>query len=76
MCGAADCHTCHPELDWPRLRTRKPQDIRLDSKVDQYKGNWFLWSCIATMPDGTEIEGTVQADGRGNLIAEDTFEAD
>lgn len=54
----------------------KPTKIYLESKVDHLKGNWFLWSCTADMPDGTSVEGAVQADGQGEMIAEETFEQD
>lgn len=37
-------------------------------------GDWYLWSCRAEMPDGTEREGTVQADGQGLTVARETFE--
>jgi len=48
----------------------------LTGKCDQFKSNWFLWSCTATMPDGSEVDGQVQADYQGECIAEDAFEAD
>jgi hypothetical protein len=54
----------------------KPIRFLLSSKADHLKGNWFLWHCVAEMPDGTEAEGTVQADGQGEGVAEDTWEAD
>jgi hypothetical protein len=52
----------------------KPTKIYLESKVDNLKSNWFVWSCTADMPDGKTVEGTVQADSQGEMIAEETFE--
>ena len=51
-----------------------PTRIHLEKKVDHLKGNWFEWSCTACMPDGKTVEGSVQADGQGEMIAEETFE--
>lgn len=31
--------------------------------------------CQKELPDGTFIDGYVQADGSGNLVAEETFES-
>ncbi len=50
--------------------------ITLIRKVDGIKGNWYLWECEVELPTGETKTGSVQADGHGNLIAEETFEAD
>ncbi len=53
-----------------------PLKIELQEKVDELKSNWFEWACIAVMPDGQIIDGTVQADGSGDLIAKESFTPD
>ena len=52
----------------------KPTKIHLTSKSGHIKGNWFEWSCTAQMPDGRTVEGYVQANGYGEMVAEETFE--
>ena len=52
------------------------ETIHLVEKIDCLKSNWFVWQCEKELPDGTVIDGSVQADGYGIMIAEETFEAD
>ena len=47
--------------------------IELQEKCSAIKPNWFEWSALAIMPDGKIVEGLVQADGSGDMIAEETF---
>jgi hypothetical protein len=66
----------HASLIYKQERKPTPKPIRfhLNEKLDELKsGQWWLWSCTATMSDGTEREGSVQSDG--HMIAEETFEA-
>ena len=49
--------------------------IEIGQRIDHLKGNWYEWSCTAEMPDGTLVEGTVQADGTGEGMAVETFAA-
>jgi len=48
----------------------------LISKDDNLKGDWWTWHCQKELPDGTLINGMIQADGTGNMYAPETFEAD
>lgn len=48
--------------------------IELQEKIDHIKGNWFEWAALRNNPDGSQTEGTVQADGFGDMIAEESFE--
>lgn len=52
----------------------KPTTIYLERRLDALRNDWYEWTCTAEMPDGTSAEGTVQAAGDGELIAEETFE--
>lgn len=49
--------------------------IHLTSRDSHLKGDWWEWMCQKELPDGTFIDGYVQADGSGNLVAEETFES-
>jgi hypothetical protein len=52
----------------------KIQRIMCIRKVDTFKSNWYLWEAEAEMKDGSIIEGFVQADYQGEMIAYETFE--
>jgi hypothetical protein len=49
------------------------KNIELLEKVDHIKSNWFEWAALRNEPDGSQTEGTVQADGSGDMIAEESF---
>jgi hypothetical protein len=51
-----------------------PIKIYLERRLDSLRNNWFEWTCTAELSNGNSAEGTVQADGQGELIAEETFE--
>jgi hypothetical protein len=52
-----------------------PIRFHLIEKLDELKpGQWWLWSCLADMADGTERRGTVQSDG--HMLAETTWQED
>lgn len=57
-----------------KAQTMKPTTIYLERRLDALRNDWYEWTCTADMPDGTSREGTVQAAGDGEMIAEDTFE--
>ena len=50
--------------------------IELTAKCGHLNGDWWEWLCVATLPDGSRVNGSVQADGLGELIAFETFEPD
>lgn len=54
----------------------QPHRIHVTAKCDHLKGNWYVWYAEKELPDGTLINGTVQADGCGEGIALETFEPD
>lgn len=50
--------------------------ITLVKKIEPIKSNWFLWDAEREDDDGNITTGSVQADLWGEMIAEETFEAD
>ncbi len=54
----------------------KPLRVHTVSLCDHIKGNWYVWHCVAHMPDGRIIDGTVQADSAGDGADLETFEPD
>jgi len=62
--------------EWKTARATKEPDgkIELHSRLDSIKANWYEWQAVLIRPDGSVIEGTVQACGNGDLIAMETFE--
>jgi len=50
--------------------------FELIRKIDHLDGNWYLWECLRENPDRSRTVGTIQADGQGEWIANDTFEKD
>lgn len=46
----------------------------LTSKEDCLRNNWFIWRCQKELLDGTLVNGYVEADGQGMMIAVETFE--
>jgi hypothetical protein len=49
--------------------------INLICRDSHLKGDWWEWMCQKVMEDGRLIDGYVQADGTGDMIAEETFES-
>jgi hypothetical protein len=62
--------------EWKASRLLKePQGtIELERRLDSIKANWYEWQCTMIKTDGSAVEGTVQADYQGDLIAKETFE--
>jgi hypothetical protein len=50
-------------------------DVDFISVVDDLQVGWAVWSCIATLDDGSTIEGTIQGDGLSHWDIE-SFEPD
>lgn len=48
--------------------------IHLVSRDSHLKGDMYDWICQLEKPDGTFIDGYVQATGDGNMIAPESFE--
>lgn len=48
----------------------------IGAKIDSFKSNWYLFECERESPDGTIVQGSIQADSSKELAADDTFEAD
>ncbi len=47
----------------------------LISRADNIKSNWFEWECEREDEAGNIVEGYIQADYSGEMIAEESFEA-
>lgn len=63
--------------EWKAARaTKEPTGtIELQSRHDAIKeGQWYEWTAVLIKPDGSVVEGTVQACGDGDMIAKETFE--
>jgi hypothetical protein len=61
--------------DW--IMNRKPKTtFELQEKIDHIKGDWWLWTCVKHIPNGISVEGSVQADGSGEMVSEESFEKD
>lgn len=48
----------------------------LGTMIDCLKSNWYLYHCEMEDENGKIVEGAIQADSTGELIAEDSFEED
>jgi len=64
------------KAEYDRENTNKPVKIRLIDWVDYIKPDWYLWSCVGTLRNGMEIEGSVQANYEGDIVEESSFEKD
>jgi hypothetical protein len=62
------------EFKASRARREPEGTLELGKRLDSLKGNWYEWQCTLIKPDGNAVDGTVQADFGGDLIAKETFE--
>jgi hypothetical protein len=56
------------------FRLKRGGKITLSIRGGAIKPNWYEWHCTHETENGWPVEGTVQADYTGDLIAPETFE--
>lgn len=71
--GCPNCEmlTARKEYMIKEVRRIIPYEI-----LDNLKPNWYIWKCQVELNNGKFIQGSVQADYLGELIAEETLEID
>jgi hypothetical protein len=57
------------------MHDQEPVACHLQYIADTLKPGWCEWYCELHYPGGEVVEGTVQADSQGELVAMETFES-